>query len=369
MCIKNMPFSKPTLLSLATVFVALVLAGGALVLFSDSGQSKPDPRERRPSLAVAILGDSDSHSFQDNETFPPSSPERGGKYRSATFNWPEILVRLRGDQIDLGEWRIWGPHKPIAKAREILGLPVRRPRKEDYQYNFAINGAGCKDLNTGWRQVDRLLSVIALEPEHWRNGIVVIRIGVNSFGQTPHLEEVAKDPDAPSVNAAMRNCIGAIRQAVERLRSREPRLRFVLVGIFDNAQWAKNLEKWHSPQELANISTFLDRFDNALVQFATSDANLAFFDDRAWFEKHWGSRNSAALPAYQEVVLANGLHVSNSSGDHPSNAVVADGHAGTAWNALWVQALVELINDRFGASIRPINENEIAGFVDPAASR
>lgn len=355
------------LLAAVVLSVVILLAAGSLIFFSDSGEL-PVVRTKPPNaVPLAILGDSDSHSFQDTFTYPPDSGERGGKYRAITFNWPEILDRLRGDELDLGEWRLWGPSKPIAKARELLGLPVRRPRKEDYRHNFAINGAGCKDLNTGWRQVDRLRAVIALDPAYWERGIVVIRIGVNSFAQTPNLDVLAVDPLAPDQHKSMTECVDAIANAITRLRSLAPSLRFVVVGIFNNAHWAKRLDRWQSTQELSNISAGLDQFDSALQTMAAADARVAFFDDRAFFRTHWGSRDSQGKPAYTEVVLPGGFTIENTAGDHPSNAVLGDGHAGTVWNALWCSSLLELLNREFDMSLTPLREREIQDFLSRAA--
>ena len=88
--------------ALVTVAIACI----AIVLLSDSGERPSDARLQQTRVPIAVLGDSDSHSFHDRKYFPHGSDHRGGKYRPITFNWPEVLMRLRGDQIDLGEWRV-----------------------------------------------------------------------------------------------------------------------------------------------------------------------------------------------------------------------------------------------------------------------
>jgi len=353
---------------LLVLFIIVAAAAGfAVVFLSDSGERPSTVAPRKDTVPLAILGDSDSHSFHDRTHFPPRGDERGGQFRDITFNWPEMLARLRGDQLDLGEWRVWGPPNLIAKAREIIGLPVRRPQKEDYRYNFAISGAGCKDLNHGWREVDRLLAVMRLEPERWQRGIVVIRIGVNDIGGTAQLDEFAKDPASGADK--VRYCTSEIASAVNRLREASPRIRFVLVGIFNNAHWAPNLEKWQSPTELSNIAQALARFDNELRELTASDAATAFFDDRRWFEEHWGARDETGKPAYHAVVLPSGLRVENSKGDAPSNAALGDGHAGTVWNGLWAKSFVELLNEKLDTQIPPIEVSEVERVISrPSAS-
>ena len=274
-------------------------------------------------------------------------------------------MRLRGDQIDLGEWRVWGPPNPIAKARELLGLPVRRPQKEDYRYNFAINGAGCKDLNHGWREVDRLLSVVRLDAEQWKRGVVVIRTGVNDIGNAEALEAYASSPEAGVDKIEF--CLRQIESSVARLREVQPEMRFVLVGIFNNAHWAPNIEKWQNAEQLANISAALERFDGRLEQVANQDPNVIFFDDQAWFEEHWGTRDHLGRPAYGALTLPSGLTVTNSRGDEPTNAALADGHAGTVWNALWAKSLVDLMNQEFGVGVRPIKASEVEALINRQA--
>lgn len=314
---------------------------------------------KRAPYPLAVLGDSDSHSYHDSLSYE----KRGGRFAATTFNWPEALARLRPDQLDLGDWGIWGPRRPIALAREVLGLKVRRPRKEDYRYNFAITGAHCGDLLSGWRQTQRLLAVMDEEPERWRQGIVVVRIGVNSFGGKANLRQMASDPAAQQPRDAISQCVGAIRDSIAAIRLRQPQTRFVLVGIFNNVHWAKYLHDWQSPAELANIDAVLDVFDDALRDMAAKDARIAFADDRMWFERHWGGRDENGKPAYHDVVFGNGTRVHNTSGDDPVNSVLEDGHAGTLWNGMWVQNLIDVLNGKFGLNLRPVQEDEILNLL------
>ena len=102
------------------------------------------------AIPLAVVGDSNSHSYQDNVWFPADTTERGGALRSRTFQWTEVLARLRGHQLDQGPWMPWGRPGVVALAREWMGLSGgRAPRKEDYLYNFANSGAACKNLKIG----------------------------------------------------------------------------------------------------------------------------------------------------------------------------------------------------------------------------
>ena len=320
-------------------------------------------REAGP-VALAVLGDSDSHSYQDRKSFPVAGTKRGGRYRQSTLQWTEVLGRLRGRSLDLGEWGVHGYPRMAARVGGLVGITLRSPRKEDYLYNFALSGRGCSDLWGGTtRQVPALLALMDEEPGRWRNGVVVIRIGVNDFGDAPALDQLAQDPMSAPAQEKIAACIHAIRESVAALHAHHPGLRIVLVGIFDNAHWSKHLDRWRSPVAIDNISAGLDVFDHAMAGMEQADPRIAFFNDREWFEQRWGARDPRGQPAYRSVRLGN-MHVTNTAGDDPRNATVADGHAGTVWNALWAQSMVELLNTRFNTGIAPITDVEMIAVVE-----
>lgn len=347
-------------------WVCLLLAFGlACGLWSTrTGPLPLAPGSGPSTIPFAVLGDSDSHSYQDRISFPLGSDKRGGAYRETTLQWTEVLARLRGQRLYPGKWGIYGTRGTVARLRRWLGLEGRSPRKEDYHYNFALSGSKCSDLLEGYaQQAKALLSLMDQRPAYWRNGVVVIRIGVNSFGDAAELEQMAHDPMAVQAQRKIASCVRDIHQSVVALRARYPGLRIVLVGIFDNSNWVPYLDRWRNPAMVANISRGLDVFDHALKNMAEEDPGIAFFDDRAWFADHWGARDARGGAAYSELAVGDFLHVSNTAGDEPHNAVLRDGHAGTAWNAEWARSLVELLNSRFHLGIAPITEAEVIAMV------
>ena len=315
------------------------------------------------AIPLAVIGDSDSHSYQDRITFPPGGDKRGGAYRETTLQWTEVLARLRGQQLDPGEWGVHGTRGTVARARRWLGLEGRSPPKEDFRYNYALSGSECSDLLEGYaQQTKALVSLMDQQPAYWRNGVVVIRIGVNTFGDAAELEQMARDPMAAQAQRKIASCVRDIQQSVDALHARHPGVRVVLVGILDNSNWVPYLDRWRNPIMLANIGRGLDVFDHALQDMAREDPRIAFFDDRAWFADRWGARNARGDAAYHDLQVGD-LHVRNAAGDEPRNAVLADGHAGTAWNAEWARSLVELLNSRFHLGIAPITEAEVIAIV------
>ncbi|MFM0504635.1 GDSL-type esterase/lipase family protein [Paraburkholderia caffeinilytica] len=317
-------------------------------------------------IRLAVLGDSDSQSYHD--TLMLGDPHmRGGPRRATTWQWTEILARLRGDQIDLGEWGVWGTGKYRAYLDEALGFLSRTPPKYDYRYNFAVSGAICNQLmGHPLREALRLVDLMDTEPQAWRGGIVLIRIGTNDVGGPEILDELARDRNASRPAALIDACIGAIGEAVALIRKQHPDTYVVLVGLLSDVDGSDSFDRWQSARQIANIDAGMDRFDNGLRKLAAADRHVCFLDDRAWFRGLWGTRDDEGRPRYKTVHLLPGWAITNTSGDDPHNAGLSDGHAGVVWNALWTQHLVASLNDAFGLHLKPITDSEVIDFLQPS---
>ena len=316
-------------------------------------------------IAFAVLGDSDSHAYHDTILIPLESGKRGGKYRATTFQWTEILQKLRPDDLDQGSWGEWGTRIKIAEVLDWSGIGGRAPRKRDFRYNFAVSSAECSELMTGYhRQVPRLLTDMNRASEIWKDGIVFIQIGVNSLGQNHSLDQYAKDGLTPILLAGIHACVEHQRQTVELISTAHPGTRFVLAGLFDNSNMPENKVRW-TAAELKRISAAIDEFDRGLREISHTHRNVAFIDQRAWFHRYWGGRDVEGNPAYKGVNLGGKNWVTLSSGDEPFNAVLADNHGGVVYNALWARECVDTLNTAFGLGIRPLTTAEIAQIADP----
>lgn len=324
-----------------------------------------NPRPPAAAIALAVLGDSNSQSYQDYIWSPAGSAERGGALRSRTFQWTEVLMRLRGREMDLGPWVRWGRPGVVARAREWLGLPGgRAPRKEDYLYNFANSGAACKNLMGGrFRQAPRLVALMDEDPERWNRGVVVIRIGLNDWGGL--LDIQARDPAAPELRAATAYCAGEIGAAIAMIHASHPSTRILVAGIANEADDPENFDRYQSASDTANIAIALDGFNAALRRVASGNPRVAFFDDDAWFKSLWGARSADGKPIYKTVAIGPTLRVTNTAGDDPRNSLLADHHAGLVWNALWAQSLVARLREAFDLPLTPISDEEVERFVDP----
>lgn len=335
------------------------------------GSDLPDEARHRSvsatAIPLAILGDSNSHSYQDRISFPMRSGQRGGVNHARTFQWGEILARLRGDEFDLGPWVRWGRSGIAPRVFDLLGLPVgRAPRKEDYLYNFAQSNMGCEQLTQGkFRQVPRLLALMDQEPGRWRRGVVVIRIGLGDW--SAHLAEQARDPQAPAVREVTERCTQRIREAVRMVHAQHPDTRIVVVGASNEAADPLQFDRWQSARESNNIVIALDRFNAALRAVVEAEPKTIFFDDDAWVRAHWGARDADGRPAYGTVTIGGTLQVSNTMGNAPTHAIMEDDHAGLAYNTLWAQSLVARLREGFGLPLTPISDAEVARFVLPLA--
>jgi len=355
------------------VLIALVLAAGAAVLALALYPAGDSGRGARPSspnaIPLAIVGDSGSHSYHDRISFPPGSPERGGAFRPRTFLWTEIIARLRGQELDLGPWVVWGRPPWVAWGREILGMEGgRAPKKEDYLYNFAFSGAGCTNLmGVGYRQrlhqVPRLIAMMDRDPELWKKGIVVIRIGINDWA--PSLDLQAHSPNAPEVRSVIDFCAGEIGKSLARIHASHPETRVLVVGLAVDTADPEIRQNWPTVQEIDNLELAVGNFNAAVRKVVASAPGAAYFDDAAWSARHWGKRAAGEVNPAVSIEIGNRFKVTNTSGDDPHNALLADDHAGLAWNALWAQYLVERLHEAFGLPLKPISDEEVAAFVLP----
>lgn len=347
--------------------LAAMAAIAALALVALAFWDSSTPKDEAPpgTVAMAVLGDSGSHSYQDTLSFPPGSADRGGAFRGRTFQWTEVLGRLRGRELNLGPWVRWGQSTPLAWLRGLVGLPAgRSPRKEDYLYNFAASGATCRNLMAGSLrrspQAPRLVELMGRDPGRWRNGVVVIRIGNNDWAAV--LDDQARDPKGPIVRAAAAQCVEQIGAAIRLIHDAHPDVRVLLVGTDNGANDPSAPEKF-SATALANIQTAFADFNAQLHALASSDKRIAFFDLGIWFRNLWGTPGSGGAPAFRAVVIGETLRVTNTIGDAPSNAELADHHSGLTWNVLLAQSLAVRLREAFGLPLTPISDEEAARFI------
>lgn len=354
-------FIQHTLIVLISAILLLFLS--ACTDHVNSNNSASASVTKGVSTRLAVLGDSDSHSYGDRLWFPENSGVRGGVYRRVTLQWTEVLDRLRGAEIDQGIWGRRGVSARAARLAAIPGIQLRTPEKEDFEYNFAWSGAVCSNLTERLHaQTYQLLRLMEEDPPGWKGGIVQLRIGINVLGKREFLDQSAKEGLSPAIQAVVSDCGKPIATTVHLLREKHPDLNIVLVGILDNSDWPPYFQYWQSSSAQKNITSVLDAFDAQMRKLAATDKHVAFFDDRKWFRFYWGGRDGKGMPDYKTYEIAQGISVSNLQGDSPEHGVLKDGHAGTLVNAVFVRDFIEFLNKELGAGIRPITSDELIRF-------
>ena len=63
--------------------------------------------------------------------------------------------------------------------------------------------------------------------------------------------------------------------------------------------------------------------------------------------------------------LGDPIRIAYDQGDAPKHLFLADGHLGTAFNAVWTQAFVDTLRHEQQAFITPISDAELAAFLKP----
>lgn len=348
---------------------ALIVSG--LTVLALWGDGMPidfiPPRSPAREIPIAVIGDSGSHSYQDHITFPTGSRERGGRWRPRTFQWTEVLAQLRGNEIDLGPWITWGRPGLVELGRELIGLTVgRAPKKEDFLYNFSNSGAACKNImGTRWgqryRQAPRLVALMNRQPDQWRRGVVVIAIGTNDWYGLLDLQ--SRDPLAPELQRVMAFCKEQISAAITLIHSSHPSTRVLVVGLGNAADDPINFDRFHNAAAMHNIRTALGSANDALRQIAAQDPKrIAYADYHAWFMEHWGERGPHGEPTYKSLELPGGIHITNTAGDEPGNALLSDLHGGLLFNGLWAQFLIGRLHHAFEMPLTPITDDEVVGL-------
>jgi hypothetical protein len=303
-------------------------------------------------LPVAVLGDSDSHSYRD----AVNGVRRGGPENARTFNWLEVWARLRPGEVDFGPLTVAGDRRSVARLKSAIGVPTRTPKKADYLYNYAWSGARCASLNGEWpEQARRLATRLRQDTARWDAGLVIIRIGVNDFGQAAHLRAWSADPDSarPVVDA----CVAEIAAAVRAIRG-VSRAHIALVGIAYDYNTLSIADV--ADRDVLAVKGALSRFDEGLSALAEADSRVAFIDDYAWFQKRYGSRESGALASSAMVA---GLSLQNAPGDSPTHMHTADKHAGTVASGLFLQHFILRLNEAFGWRLSVPADEEIVNLV------
>lgn len=359
--------SHPRKISFVTALAALAAGCLLAVLLLRRWAAQDLPSPNPSAVPLAVLGNSDSHAYQDDLWFPLDGDLRGGKQRATTLQWTEALATLRRDSIDQGPWGRRGVTPRLARGLALVGVNLRTPPKTDFAFNMATSGARCEHLVSPLGQGRNLGNLLRRDPGAWERGAVLIRIGINDIGQREILDAVAagRPGEAHALSDA---CVANISVTVAEIRAISPNTAIVLVGIADNSLWPPNLDLWRTGVESTRIQAFLDRYDDSLRQLAARTPRVAFLDDRAWFRTTFGGRDGDGVPQLRAQCVG-GVELSYHQGDDLDAAILADGHAGTLLNLLWSVSVVEALRGLGLTGVPAVTPAEVEKLAASLAER
>jgi len=346
------------------IIIAIIVMGGTYLTLSTYSSSSSSKNERAPLnksiIPIAVLGDSDSHSYRDGY----NNKSRGGDYHSVTFNWPALWDRFRPQEVHLGANGIWGTHYRIARVKHWLGLTGRAPKKLDYEYNYAVSGLRCESLLQDWPYQARwLIKRLENDSEQWQNGVVVIRIGVNNLGSTKQLVRWGNTGLDDYAKEVVNTCVSQISDAIEQILASHRSVKIALLGMCRACNITDTYTVWPNLSQIDKRNTVLGSFDQKLITFAKHQDRVLFIDDVQWLIKRYGDRHNE--PIKFETTLADKTKIISQQGDHPSNLILADYHAGTVYNALWLNNLIDQLNIGYQLHLSPLSEEEIYSAIKP----
>lgn len=310
------------------------------------------------ALKISVLGDSDSHYYDDFL----DQLQRGGEFHDYALGWPELWSRLRPGEVNFGPLGHWGTGYRLARLRDQLGLLGRAPAKYDYQNNYAVSGLKCESLQSSWPYQARwLIKQLGTDPPD--HGLVVIRIGVNDLGQLESQDEHAADGLTDSAMRRVKSCTEHIIAAAKAIAAASPQIRIALLGMARDYNLDIEAASRFNAAQAARIESVFSEFDGQLNAFAQQAPNVLFINDHDWHVARVGSRLDRP-PAASFAVA--GLQVLNRRGDHPQHLILADRHAGTLYNGLWLNHVIEQLNAGFGLSLTTLTEQELVELISPA---
>ena len=323
------------LLTLLSIYIYLYV--------SNSFIGMPDKYEHLDKrLTVAVLGDSDSHSYRDTY----DNKLRGGIYNKNTYNWFELWNLLSKKEINSGEWGAWGNHYRITKIKHRLGIKSRSPRKLDYKYNYSLSGLKCDSLFDTWPyQGQWLLEEIRSNPVRWSKGLVIIRIGINDIGNKNEVTKWAKTGLDEIAQNKVTECVNAITTSAQKLKNESRTIKIALIGVTRSYNFSGYCCQNLTREEINNIENVLQEFDKKLIKFSGLSENISYIDDHYWFNNLFGSQENQNL--LEKINYDGTIDLYNKSGDFPNNILLSDDHTGTLYNGLWVNHLISVLNKDF----------------------
>ena len=281
-------------------------------------------------IRIGVIGDSYSDEYQ---FYSP--------HRNASRGWVEILAAT--GRADFGEFR--------SSSRG-------EPRNQGYAANWARSGATSGDMIASGQHAGLASQAASGEVE-----IAVVFVGGNDVIEALH----APDPQSAMVGRG-RHAAGNVGIAVSTLLGASPSLKVVVAtvpDVRDLPEFRDPLRSGALPRALADRATAeIDAFNaevRAMAASATSAGRVVVFD--------LARITRIARAISPRVVFVAGRGVDRERpGDGVDHFFLGDSrHLGTVGQGLMAKLLVDCLNARCGAGIRPLHDPEIVAFAESLA--
>lgn len=274
---------------------------------------------------VGVLGDSYSDEYQ---FYPPN--------RASARNWVEILARTRS--VDFGEFR-------TASWDSV--------RNQGFAYNWACSGATSRDMIATGQHTG-----LAGQVARGNVSIAVIFVGGNDFIDALN----APDPRQELDGLAGR-VFANVKLAADTMLAASPEVKLLIATVpdvrdlpeFRNALRSGKL----APTVAARAAAEIDQFNDKVRRMASRAGRIVIFD--------FAKINRVSHLIAPEFVAVGGRKVERERfGDSPDRLFLGDArHLGTMGQGMIAKLMIDCLNKKCGAGIRPLDEREIVALAAP----
>lgn len=276
---------------------------------------------------VGVLGDSYSDEYQ---FYPPN--------RASARNWVEILARTRS--VDFGEFR-------TASRGE--------PRNRGFAYNWARSGATSRDMIAAGQHTGLAAQVAGGDVR-----IAVIFVGGNDFIDALHAPDPGRGLDGLASRA-----FANVKLAADTLLAASPEVKLLVATVPDVRDLPEFRDALRSGKLDASLAaraaTEIETFNAQIRRLAPRGGRVAIFD--------FARINRISHVIAPQYVVVGGRKVERERiGDSPDRLFLGDvRHLGTMGQGMIAKLIVEHLNKKCGAGIKPLDEREIVVIGDGLA--
>ena len=279
-------------------------------------------------IGIGVLGDSYSDEYQ---FYAP--------HRASARNWVEILAKTRS--VDFGGFRAssWG-----------------EPRNQGFAYNWARSGATSRDVIASGQHKG-----LAAQVARGEVGIAVVFAGGNDFIESLHATDPGRELDGLA-NRAFAN----VKLAADTLLAASPDVKLLVATVPDVRDLPEVREALRSgklaPAMAARVAAEIDAFNQQVRHMATPAGRVAIFD--------FAKINRISHVLSPQFVVVGGRKVERErTGNSPDCLFLGDArHLGTMGQGMIAKLMIDALNKKCGAGIKPLDEQEIAALCDALTS-